>query len=735
MINFPRLLNQDMAAVGSVQPDSMSITRNLHALSTAKMVLPPGEPVVRARSFLKLFDRYGCAGVYRVSKVRSAYGQQVELSLKHGLCVLEDDTVKVSEGKAAGTAGQIIQTLWNSEGVTQAPLYWRLGSFADTPTIEFEYNNPKLMDAVWEVLEKVPGYALDFDQSVFPWVLNLVKLDEQVSCEGRFGRNLDTCAVSVDDSAFCSRVYLDDRDGYTDSPTAAEWGISSSTLTVPEGADETAVSEYVSAYLREYGEPRVVITLEAADMSAATGEELDAFANGKLCRVCLPDYGVTLNERIVTISIPDVYGNPDHVSITMANRTETASSYLEKLRSSSKTLSNQSNITNRRLGGVGAKLDQTDIELVRTKEELTDTRYRLSKSGLVIDGDAESVKAFAYQETADLLDGRLNIAESELLVQAEQISAKASQYELDALGNRVTTAESELLVQAGQISRKVSKDGVISSINQTAEEIKIQANKINLSGHVTASTFETEIASIENVFAGNSVIGGLGVSGQIMTTDLDVASNMKLFGSYTQWKTLTMGSITGAAYLGRQSESAMDLQHSHAVTVGDDGRVYLGEVSSTGGNFKIADTKAYQDGVSAAYADGKNDWAPVDIERTSYSTADKTVTVRAVNAAGVPLISLEKINASEIYDAGSSAGYNSGHSDGYEDGVLDGWDNGYTDGYDAAKDDATVSISITKFRQTSATKVELEVKAYARINGETVATGTKTQSLTIVLET
>lgn len=705
MINFPRLLNQDMAAVGSVQPDSMSITRNLHALSTAKMVLPPGEPVVRARSFLKLFDRYGCAGVYRVSKVRSAYGQQVELTLKHGLCVLEDDTVKVSEGKTAGTAGQIIQTLWNSEGVTQAPLYWRLGCFADTPTIEFEYNNPKLMDAVWEVLEKVPGYALDFDQSVFPWVLNLVKLDEQVSCEGRFGRNLDTCAVSVDDSAFCSRVYLDDRDGYTDSPTVAEWGISSSTLTVPEGADETAVSEYVSAYLREYGEPRVVITLEAADMSAATGEELDAFANGKLCRVCLPDYGVTLNERIVTISIPDVYGDPDHVAITMANRTETASSYLEKLRSSSKTLSNQSNITNRRLGGVGAKLDQTDIELVRTKEELTDTRYRLSKAGLVVDGDAESVKVFAYQETVNLLDGRLNIAES------------------------------ELLVQAGQISSKVSKDGVISSINQTAEEIKIQANKINLSGYVTASTFEAEIASIENVFAGNSVIGGLGVSGQIMTTDLDVASNMKLFGSYTQWKTLTMGNITGAAYLGRQSDQAMNLQHSHAVTVGDDGRVYLGEVSSTGGNFRIADTKAYQEGVSAAYANGKTDWAPVDIERTSYSTANKTVTVRAVNAAGVPLISLEQINASEIYDAGSSAGYNSGHSDGYEEGVLDGWDNGYEDGYDAAKGDATVSISITKFRQTSATKVELEVEAYAKIDGDTVATGTKTQSLTIVLET
>lgn len=62
------------------------------------------------------------------------------------------------------------------------------------------------------------------------------------------------------------------------------------------------------------------------------------------------------------------------------------------------------------------------------------------------------------------------------------------------------------------------------------------------------------------------------------------------------------------------------------------------------------------------YEEGKAAWNPAYIERTSYSTGDKTVTVRAMNAKDVPLIWAD-IDASEIYAAGaekvtlSSAGW------------------------------------------------------------------------------
>lgn len=516
-INLPRLLNASMGVRDRLHPTKAAIKRNLYSLHTASMNLPPEEPAVKERDWIALYDRYGSAGIFRVSRMRTAYGQQSEINLKHGFCVLEDDTLKVTDASFTGTAEAVMRHLFSRPGVEQAPRYWTFGTFVQTPSITVEYSNTKLMDVAWQVLKKLPGYAFTFDQSVFPWVLGLEKLNDADACEGRFGRNLNSCAVDVDDSALCTRVYLDDRDGYTDSDTVSTWGVVSTTLSVPDGANASDVAAYTAAYLNENKNPRIAITLNAADMSEATGETLDRFRLGAVCRACLPKYKTTVRERIVALVSPDVYGDPDRVEISMSNRTETAGDLLAKLRKNTSDLDRTATVTGRRVGGIGRQVEQGNIELIRQAELLEDTRLRMSRAGIVIDGDAQFVKTFVYQETFDQLDESVRIAEA------------------------------EILVQAGLISQKVSVDGVIGAINLTPEEALIMAKRINLSGYVTMSAFEAEIAAIENLFSGTATAGGLNVSGKIMTTDLDVASNMKLFGSYTQWDSVTLyrgGSIS-----------------------------------------------------------------------------------------------------------------------------------------------------------------------------------------------
>lgn len=154
-----------------------------------------------------------------------------------------------------------------------------------------------------------------------------------------------------------------------------------------------------------------------------------------------------------------------------------------------------------------------------------------------LDIDANRAEISATQTQVNNITNDVQGINATLTVQADQISAKASQYELDALGNRVTTAESELVVQADQISTKVSKDGVISSINQTAEEIKIQASKINLSGYVTATSFEAEMATIENIFAGYSEISGLGINGNLYAKNANFTDNLRIYEHNSAWKT------------------------------------------------------------------------------------------------------------------------------------------------------------------------------------------------------
>lgn len=113
------------------------------------------------------------------------------------------------------------------------------------------------------------------------------------------------------------------------------------------------------------------------------------------------------------------------------------------------------------------EVGQINIVAEQKYKELDDARERISHAGITLDGPAASVQILA------------------------------SQSELDHMGERVTTAEATLTVQAGEISSKVSKNGVISSINQTAEAVKIQASKINLEGYVTASALQTAIADVK----------------------------------------------------------------------------------------------------------------------------------------------------------------------------------------------------------------------------------------------
>lgn len=83
--------------------------------------------------------------------------------------------------------------------------------------------------------------------------------------------------------------------------------------------------------------------------------------------------------------------------------------------------------------------------------------------------------------------GRITTAETSIQQQANQIALKASQTSLDTLSGRVTTAEANINLLSDEIDLRVEKDGVISSINQSAETIRIAASKIHIDGSVTFS--------------------------------------------------------------------------------------------------------------------------------------------------------------------------------------------------------------------------------------------------------
>ena len=104
-------------------------------------------------------------------------------------------------------------------------------------------------------------------------------------------------------------------------------------------------------------------------------------------------------------------------------------------------------------------------------------------------------------------------------------------WDLGDLNNGLIDAQASISLNASNILLRVEKNGVISSINQTAESITISASRVNLSGYTTISQLNAKFAEID----------GLSVS-SFSVTNLGCTSGV--FSSLTANTTLRYGNAT-----------------------------------------------------------------------------------------------------------------------------------------------------------------------------------------------
>lgn len=649
-VRLPRLLDANLNEIGRLRPSRLQADINMTPLSRATMSLPSGEPDVPMRAFIEIYNSQGSLGVYRVSSSVPDYGKGQTIGLKHGLTVLADATTgdeKTIDGSVRQVVGNLLACQTQKVGSTP---FWSLGhvDVPDNVNVSVSGERANVLQTLLNVL-KLPGingrYMYTFDQSSFPWVINVAALKDEDASEARLGRNLTDISPTYDDSELATRVYAEGlTNGYMD--TASPFGVVATKLDVPDGVN---VDEYAREYLDINKEPRSQIKLDAQELFRLTGDSLDRFCTGHMCRVPLPAYDTILHFRVVTLTYDDLMSDPENVTVEMSNARDDTSYRLAS--QSSKISSNAGSISRnssrilqqgvdlrktqedlieldgsvaRRFNDVGITLNEQDAKLnlfaSQTIETIDGLRTRISSAEITLDGanariieeakridtltgeistakleldgankritaiagtvddqgklingvqlDLDGAKAQialkanqttvdalaertssaeieingmrgqiklkADQNTVDALTERVNAAEIDIDAANASIALKASQETLDKVTDRVTKAESTLTIQAGQIESKVSKDGVISSINQTPESVTISASKINLSGYVTASKFSAEIATINNMLTGKTQITTAAIN-TARVSNL-AAANLEVNGFAATWK-------------------------------------------------------------------------------------------------------------------------------------------------------------------------------------------------------
>lgn len=249
-------------------------------------------------------------------------------------------------------------------------------------------------------------------------------------------------------------------------------------------------------------------SLTAVDLRN-TSASIEAFRFMQRVNAISSQYGLSAWYPITQSKIP--LGEPKNtkivVGVTKGGLTEKVNS-----KASSETVSK-----------VAQRLVQTQQETKNNTKEI-DLTWR--KAGLSELGDAETlmtrIQANAEGVAASVTQTVYNakMAEIDTTVSGLRVDVDGVTAEVVSARDGQTTLSTKLSVMDGAIDARVEKGSVISSINQTAEAITIQASKVNLSGYVSvdflSGTTQASYIKSTKMLAGELSIantGGFTLSG------------------------------------------------------------------------------------------------------------------------------------------------------------------------------------------------------------------------------
>ena len=532
VVKLPILRNDDGTERARLHPISLQLTANATPPSTASMVIPSGDAAVSEYDLIELYKGDESQGLFRVSGLTAQNGETVQVDMEHAIVTLEND-ITPSETELTGSPKAIAAALLGYQTAT----CWRLGSAPETGDISITVDESNVLETLVEMVQNLNDYILTFDFSTSPWKVSIAPLETAPSCECRLSRNTSSATITRDCSEMVTRVKAAQLDGgYMESANYKGRFRITRPLGVDEDAEAGQVKAYAQKYLKEHDHPQIRVEISAVELAKRTGESVDAFSPGKLCRIALADWNYTADQRLITVSYNDLVTDDENVTLTLSTSPRSLAFDLAKMQKAASSVQDwrTSAGIRSRSGGGGTVINQLEKSYTYSKDIDGKLTTFQNYVGIQLDEHQAQISLKASQSALDAQGQRLSQAEVAIDGANAAISLKASQTTVDALGQRVNSAEVAIDGANAEIALKVNKNGVISAINLTSEAATIQASKINLQGYVTASQLSAEVADINKFFAGTAQASRMDINS--LTSQTAQITNVTLINYQCAWK-------------------------------------------------------------------------------------------------------------------------------------------------------------------------------------------------------
>lgn len=545
-VKRPRLLDNTLHETAVLYPLGLQLNLQTPGVSTAAMTLAPGDGPPAMHAWVALYNANGFVGYYRVTSPATDYTQQAVITLRHGIDCLADAVLAAQEDYN-GTPAALLTRIMNAQTtLVNGVKPWTLGDCAATDNIKIQLNYPRLNDLLADIEEKLEGYIIEYDQTVFPWVMHVHAKPATVDSEFRLNRNIMTISRTLNDNDLCTQLILSINSKvtsgsgsrtvtttntyiktYDNAAAQAVWGIVQKTADIDTGDNLTVTTDapvpstpeadaWAAQFLADHAQPTVQIQISAQELKQITGDTWDEAKLGHMCRVAMPDYGETFTERVVNVTYPDALGQPDTVNVSLANQLPRFSSSIAMLRKETAGLAR----SGRSAGRAAADAQELEVwsQIVKYQEDALDGTgiIQLYESG--IDMDAQGgVRIFSLAQGF-----QSNYAGIQVNNQAITSEVTRATAEEGTLSSRITQ-------NASDITLKVSKGDVATQLSVECGNVHITGSagsaNLQVDGYVLAADLATDIADISllNVQDLNTV-GDASVGGDLTVYgDLSVA--------------------------------------------------------------------------------------------------------------------------------------------------------------------------------------------------------------------
>ena len=619
-VRMPGLLDSELSEVARLRPRAANYAANADDVSQATLTIPEDGPAVHLRDWIALHDKTGLYGVYRVTNIAQALRRQIQLTLLHGIDILADSYWN-GETEFSGTVTQFLDALLAQQTATVGGVVpWIRGTVEDNETtIKEKISYNRLSDLLPKAAPEGGAYQLEYDQSVFPWRINVRAKPATPACEFRLQRNVTSATITYNDADLCTRLILSNTSGgvsavrvYNASVAAQnEWGIvtriasidTSDTLSAQVWPEAEA---WVAKFFQQHAAPSVQIQIEGRELWRLTGDSWDHTKVGQVCRVALPDYGHTFEERVISVTCPDPYGDPDRVIVSLANALPQFSETVKLIEKTAASASRAASGAARKADEAKDELDELREEVVyQTAYEITDRQISAiaSATGLqfnadgtpVTDANGNFVYSQEHPDNALIAQIQLQAGRYDRIIQATGISETPSQGEV-SLATQISqthqiisqeaTATGLIWVEGDPTADppteghyEVNPGAVSSSLykqlaNQITQSAQTVTDNITARGYVTAAgaknaawadigaelkdstTGVITSAKIKALVEGDtSLIQLVAQQVQIAAGDVTISGNIKLDSVITIENGVAKGTfgslvITGGANLG-----------------------------------------------------------------------------------------------------------------------------------------------------------------------------------------